>query len=108
MLFVGHSMPHVPIFRSPDFEGHSNAGLYGDVIEELDWSVGEVVRALEQAGVADNTLIWFSSDNGPWLTYFDLGGSPGGLRDGKLTAWDGGLRVPGIFYWPGTVPAIRN
>ena len=107
MLFVGHSMPHVPIFRSPDFEGHSNAGLYGDVIEELDWSVGEVVRALEQAGVADNTLIWFSSDNGPWLTYFDLGGSPGGLRDGKLTAWDGGLRVPGIFYWPGTVrPAV--
>ena len=107
MLFVGHSMPHVPIFRSPEFEGHSKAGLYGDVIEELDWSVGEVVRALEQAGVADNTLIWFSSDNGPWLTYFDLGGSPGGLRDGKLTAWDGGLRVPGIFYWPGAIrPAV--
>ena len=107
MLFIGHSMPHVPIFRSPDFEGHSDAGLYGDVIEELDWSVGEVVSALERAGVAENTLIWFSSDNGPWLTYFDLGGSPGGLRDGKLTGWDGGLRVPGIFYWPGTIrPAV--
>ena len=107
MLFIGHSMPHVPIFRSPGFDGHSNAGLYGDVIEELDWSVGEVVSALERAGVADDTLIWFSSDNGPWLTYFDLGGSPGGLRDGKLTGWDGGLRVPGIFYWPGTIrPAV--
>lgn len=107
MLFIGHSMPHVPIYRSPDFEGHSDAGLYGDVIEELDWSVGEVVGALERAGVAQDTLIWFSSDNGPWLTYFDLGGSPGGLRDGKLTGWDGGLRVPGIFYWPGTIrPAV--
>jgi len=106
-LFLGHSMPHVPIFRSPDFEGHSKAGLYGDVIEEIDWSVGEVVGALEQAGAAHNTLLWLSSDNGPWLTYFDLGGSPGGLRDGKLTAWDGGLRVPGIFYWPGTIrPAV--
>ena len=108
MLFVGHSMPHVPIFRSPDFEGHSNAGLYGDVIEELDWSVGEVVRALEQAGVADNTLIWFSSDNGPWLTYFDLGGSPGGLRDGKLTAWDGGPAGAGDLLLAGHGPASRN
>ena len=107
LLFLGHSMPHVPIFRSPDFEGHSKAGLYGDVIEEIDWSVGEVVAALERAGVANNTLLWFSSDNGPWQTYFDLGGSSGALRDGKLTAWDGGLRVPGIFYWPGTIqPAV--
>ena len=102
-LFLGHSMPHVPIFRSPEFEGHSNAGLYGDVIEEIDWSVGQLVEALEETGTARNTLFWFSSDNGPWLTYFDLGGSPGHLRDGKITSWEGGFRVPGIFWWPGTI-----
>ncbi len=102
-LFLGHSMPHVPIFRSPEFEGHSDAGLYGDVIEEIDWSVGELIEALEETGTARNTLFWFSSDNGPWLTYFDLGGSPGHLRDGKITSWEGGFRVPGIFWWPGTI-----
>jgi len=102
-LYLGHTMPHVPIFRSPEFEGHSKAGLYGDVIEELDWSVGEVVATLEAAGVAGDTLVVFSSDNGPWLTYYDLGGSPGPFRDGKHTAWEGGFRVPGIFWWPGTV-----
>ena len=102
-LFLGHSMPHVPIFRSPEFEGHSDAGLYGDVIEELDWSVGQLVEALEETAVARDTLFWFSSDNGPWMTYFDLGGSPGHLRDGKITSWEGGFRVPGIFWWPGTI-----
>ena len=108
-LFLGHSMPHVPIFRSPEFEGRSNAGLYGDVIEEIDWSMGQLVHALEELGVAENTLLWFSSDNGPWRTYFDLGGSPGPLRDGKITAWEGGFRVPGIFWWPGTIaPAVIN
>ena len=106
-LFLGHSMPHVPIFRSPEFEGHSNAGLYGDVIEEIDWSVGKLVETLEALGLAENTLFWFSSDNGPWRTYFDLGGSSGPLRDGKITSWEGGFRVPGIFWWPGTiVPAV--
>ena len=106
-LMLGHSMPHVPIFRSPAFEGHSSAGLYGDVIEEIDWSVGEIVSALEASGAASNTLLWFSSDNGPWMTYFDLGGSPGPLRDGKITPWEGGFRVPAIFWWPGTVlPAV--
>lgn len=107
LLFLGHSMPHVPLFRSEEFEGHSNAGLYGDVIEELDWSVGQLVATLEELGVADNTLFWFSSDNGPWRTYFDLAGSAGPLRDGKITSWEGGFRVPGIFWWPGTVaPAV--
>ncbi len=106
-LFLGHSMPHVPIYRSPEFEGHSGAGLYGDVIEELDWSVGQITQAIERAGISASTLLWFSSDNGPWRTYFDLGGSSGPLRDGKLTGWDGGLRVPGIFHWPGTIePAV--
>ena len=102
-LFLGHSMPHVPIFASPEFEGRSAAGLYGDVIEELDASVGAVMSVLEDLGLARNTLVWFSSDNGPWRTYFDLGGMAGPLRDGKLTAWDGGLRVPGIFWWPETI-----
>jgi arylsulfatase A-like enzyme len=102
-LFLGHSMPHVPIFRSPAFERHSRAGLYGDVIEEIDWSVGQVIQTLKTAGVAENTLVFFSSDNGPWLTYYDLGGSPGPLRDGKITSWEGGFRVPGIFWWPGTI-----
>ena len=102
-LFIGHSMPHVPIFASPEFEGRSAAGLYGDVIEELDASVGAVMRVLEDLGLAKNTLVWFSSDNGPWRTYFDLGGTAGPFRDGKLTGWDGGMRVPGIFWWPGTI-----
>ncbi len=108
-LFLGHSMPHVPIFRSEEFEGRSNAGLYGDVIEEIDWSVGQLVTTLEELGVAEDTLLWFSSDNGPWRTYFDLGGSSGPLRDGKITSWEGGFRVPGIFWWPGTIaPAVVN
>lgn len=102
-LFLGHSMPHVPLFRSPEFEGRSRAGLYGDVVEEIDWSVGEVISALEEAGVAENTVVFFSSDNGPWLTYFDLGGSPGPFRDGKITSWEGGFRVPTIFWAPGRI-----
>jgi arylsulfatase A-like enzyme len=106
-LFLGHSMPHVPIYASDEFRGKSRAGLYGDVIEEIDWSVGEIVEALEEAGVAEDTLVLFTSDNGPWLTYYDLGGSPGPLRDGKITAWEGGVRVPGIFWWPGRIePAL--
>jgi len=106
-LFLGHSMPHVPIFASPEFQGRSRAGLYGDVIEEIDWSVGEIVKALKETGAAENTLVLFTSDNGPWLTYYDLGGSAGPLRDGKLTSWEGGFRVPGIFWWPGKIkPAV--
>jgi len=106
-LFLGHSMPHVPLFCSPEYRGHSQAGLYGDVVEEIDGSVGRILAALEKNGVADNTLIFFSSDNGPWLTYYDLGGSSGPLRDGKITSWEGGFRVPGIFWWPAAIqPAV--
>ncbi len=108
-LFLGHTMPHVPIFTSPDFADHSDAGLYGDVIEEIDWSVGELIRALEETGNSTNTLVWFSSDNGPWRTYFDLGGSSGPFRDGKITSWEGGFRVPSIFWWTGTIqPSVQD
>ena len=69
----------------------------------IDWSIGQIIQALEESGIADNTLVFFSSDNGPWLTYYDLGGSPGPLRDGKVTSWEGGFRVPGIFWLPGTI-----
>lgn len=106
-LFLGHTMPHVPIFGAPEFAGRSRAGRYGDVIEELDWSVGQIITALKASNLREKTLVIFSSDNGPWLTYFDIGGSPGPFRDGKHTTWEGGLRVPGIFSWPGTIsPAV--
>ena len=107
LLYLAHTMPHVPLFASHTFQGQSKAGRYGDVVEELDWSVGQVVKALKDAGVSDNTLVIFSSDNGPWRTYYDLGGSSGPLRDGKITGWEGGFRVPAIFWWPGKIkPAV--
>jgi len=102
-LYLAHSMPHVPLFRSARFEGVSARGLYGDVVEELDWSVGEVVRALKEAGVDRNTLVLFTSDNGPWLMFEEFGGSAGPLKDGKGGTWEGGMRVPGIFWWPGRI-----
>lgn len=92
-LFLSHNMPHVPLFRSSAFEGHSKAGIYGDVIEEIDWSVGKIVEALHNMGVAENTLVIFTSDNGPWREVFDLGGSAGPLRGGKGSAWEGGFRL---------------
>ncbi len=102
-LYLAHSMPHVPLFASTDFEGKSLAGLYGDVINELDWSVGEVLDALKTNGIDENTLVVFTSDNGPWLTFGDHGGSAGVLRGGKGGTFEGGMRVPGIFRWPGKV-----
>jgi arylsulfatase A len=102
-LYLAHSMPHVPLYASPGFEGKSKRGLYGDVIEELDWSVGEVVNALHKNGVEENTLVIFTSDNGPWLIFDIEGGSAGPLRQGKGTTFEGGQRVPGIAYWPGKI-----
>jgi arylsulfatase A len=102
-LYLSHNMPHVPLFRSKKFEGKSAGGLYGDVIEEIDWSVGQILSGLEEHSLSNQTLVVFTSDNGPWRTYYDLGGSAGPLRDGKMTAWEGGFRVPGIFWWPGTI-----
>lgn len=102
-LYLAHSMPHVPLFRSQDFADRSLRGLYGDVIEELDWSVGKVLGALRDSGQAENTLVVFTSDNGPWLSQDDHGGSAGLLREGKGTTWEGGMREPTITWWPGTI-----
>lgn len=102
-LYVAHSFPHVPLFASPHFEGRSRAGIYGDTVEEIDWSVGQVLDALAAAGIAENTLVVFTSDNGPWLTKGAAGGSAGLLREGKGSTWEGGMRVPGIAWWPGRI-----
>jgi arylsulfatase len=104
-LYVAQIMPHVPIFAGKAFEGRSGAGLYGDVIEELDWSVGEIVRALERNGLTKKTLVVFSSDNGPFLSYGDHAGKSGPFRGGKLTCFEGGVRMPTIAAWPGSIPA---
>lgn len=104
-VYVPHPMPHIPIYASEAFAGGSPRGLYGDVIEEIDWSVGQVLEALERNGITEDTLVIFASDNGPWLEYKGAGGSAGPLRGGKGTNWEGGQRVPCIVRWPGTVPA---
>jgi arylsulfatase len=103
-LYVPHVMPHVPIFASEDFLGSSGSGLYGDVIEELDWSVGEIVATLQKHNLEKKTLVIFTSDNGPFLSYGEHAGSSGPLRGGKLTTFEGGVRVPCIMSWPGTLP----
>ena len=102
-LYLAFSMPHVPLFRSPEFAGRSKGGLYGDVIEELDAAVGVVLDELRALEIDQETLVVFTSDNGPWLKYKTLGGSAGPLREGKSTAWEGGFRVPGIFWAPGMI-----
>jgi len=102
-LYLAHNMPHIPLFASDSFDGKSRRGLYGDVIEEIDWSVGQVLSTLRKEGLAENTLVVFTSDNGPWLYFLHHGGSAGLLREGKDTAWEGGFREPGLFWWPGTI-----
>lgn len=104
-LYIPHSMPHVPIAASADFKGKSKQGLYGDVMMEIDWSVGEIVKTLDQLKLSKNTLIIFSSDNGPWLNFGNHAGSTGGMREGKGSIWEGGQRVPCIIKWPNVVPA---
>lgn len=106
-LYLAHPMPHIPIYASKEFKGHSAAGDYGDTIEEVDWSVGEILKSLEENGVDDNTLVVFTSDNGPWLITRYNSGSAGVLREGKNTAYEGGFRIPAIFWGssvePGTI-----
>jgi arylsulfatase A len=104
-LYFAHTFPHVPLYAGERFRGKSRAGLYGDVVEEIDWSVGEVLRTLKETGQEQNTLVVFSSDNGPWLIKKELGGSAGLLRDGKTTTFDGGMRDPCLARWPGMIPS---
>ena len=103
-LYVPHSMPHVPIAVSDKFKGKSKIGLYGDLMMELDWSVGQIMKALRDNGLDDNTLVIYTSDNGPWLNFGNHAGSSGGLREGKGTSWEGGQREPCIMRWPGVIP----
>ncbi len=104
-LYFAHSFPHVPLFASDQFKGTSRRGLYGDVVEELDWSVGQILETLRREGLAENTWVFFTSDNGPWLIMNQQGGSAGLLREGKGSTWEGGMRVPGIAWWPGKIKA---
>jgi len=104
-LYMPHSMPHVPLFVSDKHKGKSKAGLFDDVIEELDWSVGEILATLKKHDLEKNTLVIFTSDNGPWLSYGNHAGTAGPLREGKGTTFDGGVRVPFVARLPGKIPA---
>ncbi|MHC5108351.1 MAG: sulfatase family protein [Planctomycetota bacterium] len=104
LLYLAHPMPHVPLFVSNKFRGRSKQGLYGDVMMEIDWSVGQILTTLREVGVDENTLVLFITDNGPWLSYGNHAGSCRPLREGKGTTWEGGVRVPCIARWPGRIP----
>ena len=104
-LYVPHTMPHIPLFASEKFKGTSKRGLYGDVIEELDWSTGEILKAIQSLGLDENTLVIWTSDNGPWLSMKAKGGSALPLKGGKFTTWEGGMREPTVMRWPGKIPA---
>lgn len=108
-LYFAHPMPHVPISASPSFLGKSGAGLYGDVVQEIDWSFGRILRELERLKLDKDTIILFTSDNGPWIPYGDHAGSTGGLREGKGTTFEGGMRMPAIWWWRGKfAPLVVN
>lgn len=104
-LYVPHPQPHVPLYVSERFAGKTERGLYGDVIAEIDWSVGEILNAVDTNGLAEDTLVVFTSDNGPWLSYGTHSGSAKPLREGKGTVWEGGVRTPCVMRWPGHIPA---
>src|SRR5690606_19016747 len=103
-IYLAHPMPHVPLYVSDKFKGKSAQGLYGDVMMEIDWSVGEIMKTLKETGLEENTLVIFTSDNGPWINYGNHAGSTGGLREGKGTTFEGGQRVPCLMRWKGRLP----
>ena len=103
-LYLPHSMVHIPLGVSGKFRGKSKQGMYGDVMMEVDWSIGEIMKALKNNGLEKNTLVIFTSDNGPWLNFGNHAGTTGGLREGKGSSWEGGQRVPCIMRWPGVIP----
>ena len=106
-VYLAHNLPHVPLFASAEFLGKSERGLFGDVVEEIDHGVGRIIAALEEEGIAENTIVVFTSDNGPWLKFDEQGGSAGLLRGGKGSTWEGGMREPCIIWSPGTIaPAV--
>jgi len=108
-LYLPHTMPHIPLFVSEKFEKHNpERGLYGDVIEEIDWSVGQVLDAIKRHGLSESTIVIFTTDNGPWLSFGKHGGSADPLRDGKFTSYEGGMRVPTIAWSPGRIPAGKT
>lgn len=107
-IYYPQTFPHVPLFVSDAFKGKSARGLYGDVVEEIDWSVGQILQALKDKGLDNNTLVVFTSDNGPWLVKNEEGGSAGLLREGKGSTFEGGMREPAIFRWPGVIPAGKT
>ena len=104
-LYIAHPQPHVPLFASKEFDGSTGKGLFADVITEIDFSVGRIIDALEKNGLSENTVVVFTSDNGPWLSYGDHAGSSGIYREGKGTAWEGGQRVPCIIKYPNEIEA---
>ncbi|MEQ9408161.1 MAG: sulfatase [Fuerstiella sp.] len=105
LVYLPHSMVHVPLYVSDKFRGKSERGLFGDVMMEVDWSVGQILDTLRKHDLQDNTLVIFTSDNGPWLSYGDHAGSAGPLREGKGTMFDGGCRESCVMWWPGKIPA---
>ena len=108
-IYLPYAMPHVPLHPGKKFEGHSTRGKYGDVIEEIDWAVGEIIAALKKEKIENNTIIWFISDNGPWIIKGEEGGSAGLFRDGKGSTWEGGVRVPCIAYCPALIkPSVND
>ncbi len=100
-LYLAHNMPHTPLTPGKRFAGHSPRGLYGDAVEEIDWSVGEIVKTLKETGMDERTLVIFLSDNGPWIVKGEKGGSAFPLRNGKTTSYEGGFRVPCVMWGPG-------